>query len=71
MTSDRQRPLRILVFSSGNPAATFLAAGLLHGEVADVGAILVHGVGDATPAPEVLRALADTHGHMRLALPCI
>ncbi len=71
MTSARQRPLRILLCSSGNPAATFLAVGPLHGEVADIGAILVQGVGDATPAQEVLRALADTHGHMRLALPSI
>ncbi len=69
MTSARRRPPRILLCSSGNPAATSLAAGLLHGEVADGGAILVHGVGDATPAQEVRRALADTPGQMRRALP--
>jgi hypothetical protein len=59
MTSDRRRPLRILPCSSGNPAATFLAAVLLHGEVADVDAVLVQGVGDATSAQEVLRTLAE------------
>ena len=69
MTSARRRPPRILLCSSGNPAATFLTVGPRHGEVADVDAILVQGVGDATPAQEVLRALADTPGPMRLALP--
>jgi len=71
VASDNYQPLRVLAFSSGNSDATFLTAGPLHGEVADVGAILVQGVGDATPAQEGLRALADTHGHMRLALPSI
>jgi hypothetical protein len=59
MTSDQRRPLRVLVCSSGNPAAAFLAAGLLHGAVADVGPIVVQGVGDATPAQDVPRVLTE------------
>lgn len=53
-----QRP-RVLVFSSGNPAATFLAVGLLHGQPEKFGAMIVRGIGTATPAPEVISVLAE------------
>ncbi len=59
MTGDSPQPLRVLVFSSGNPAATFLAAGLLHGRPDHVGTILIQGVGDAMPTPEVGRVLTE------------
>ncbi len=69
MTSDDPRSLRVLVFSSGNPEATFLAAGLLHGRPDRFGTILVQGVGDATPAPEVARVLGEAGRDMRPWLP--
>ena len=53
------RPLSVLLHSSGNPAATFLAAGLLGGRPAGVGTVLIQGLGDATPAPEVAAVLAE------------
>lgn len=56
--TDRQ-PLSVLLYSSGNPAATFLAAGLLGRRLAEVGTILIQGLGDATPAPEVATVLAE------------
>lgn len=59
MKGDHHQPLCVLVFSSGNPAATLLAAGLLHGQPDSVGAVLIQGVEDATPAPEVARVLAQ------------
>jgi hypothetical protein len=49
----------VLLFSGGNPDATFLAAGLLHGRPADVGTVSIQGVGEATPTPEVRRILAE------------
>jgi hypothetical protein len=59
MGGGERRPLRVLLFSSGNPAATFLAAGLLGGRPDAVGTILIQGIGDATPAAEVAIALAE------------
>ncbi len=59
MEGDDRRPLSVLLYSSGNPAATFLAAGLLGARPAEVGTILIQGTGDATPAPEVATALAE------------
>ena len=62
MKDERRPTLRVLLFSSGNPDATFLAAGLLRGRPADVGTILIQGVGTALPSPEVGRVLAEL-GH--------
>jgi hypothetical protein len=59
MGIDDQRPRSVLIFSSGNPAATFLTAGLLDRHPAAIGTILIQGVGAATPAPEVTRTLAE------------
>lgn len=59
MTSDNRGPLRVLVFSSGNPAATVLTAGLLHGQPDNVGTVLIQGMVDATPAQEVRDVLAE------------
>lgn len=58
MTDSSPLP-RVLLFSSGNPAATFLAAGLLRGQPDRFGALVVQGVGAATAAPEVGRVLAE------------
>lgn len=69
MASDNRRPLRVLVFSSGNPAATFLAAGLLHGRPDRFGTILVQGAGDATPTPEVARVLAEAGRDLQSWIP--
>jgi len=69
VTSNNHRPLRVLVFSGGNPAATFLAAGLLHGRPDIFGTVLVQGVGDATPPPEVARVLAETVRDVRSWAP--
>jgi hypothetical protein len=49
----------VLVFSSGNPAATFVAAGLLHGQPTAFGAPVVQGTGESTPTPDVARVLAE------------
>lgn len=49
----------VLLYSSDNPAATFLAAGLLHGQPDSFGALAVQGVGAATVASEVGRVLAE------------
>ena len=46
--------LRVVLFSSGNPDATYLAAGLLQHET-----VFIQGVGDAVPAPEVGDVLAE------------
>ena len=54
-----RRPLNVLLYSSGNPAATFLAAGLLGARPTEIGTIIIQGVGDATPAPDVASALAE------------
>ena len=59
MNDKNRRPLSVLLFSSGNPAATFLSAGLLGARPAEVGTIPIQGVGDATPAREVATALAE------------
>jgi hypothetical protein len=59
MGGDKRRTPSVLLYSSGNPAATFLAAGLLGARPAEVGTILIQGVGDATLAPEVATALAE------------
>lgn len=59
MVGDDRRPMRVLLYSSGNPAATFLAAGLLGARPAEVGTTLIQGVDDATPTPEVAAALAE------------
>ncbi len=46
MIGERSRPLRVLLFSSGNPDATFLAAGLLRGQPGKVRAVLRPGALD-------------------------
>ena len=69
MTSNNQRPLSVLVFSSGNPAATFLATGLLRGRPDRFGIVLVQGVGDATPPPYVARVLAEVGHDLRSWTP--
>lgn len=58
MTDNSPLP-RVLLFSSGNPAATFLAAGLLHGQPDRFGALVVQGVEGDPVAPEVGRVLAE------------
>lgn len=57
--AERSSQPRILIFSSGNPAASFLAAGLLHDQHDLFGAAVIEGTGDAVPAPEVARSLAE------------
>ncbi len=61
MSGKRSRPLRVLLCSSGNPDATFLAAGLLRGQPGKVSAVLIQGVGQAVPAAAVGQVLADQH----------
>lgn len=53
------QPLRVLLFSSGNPDGTALAAGLLHGRPRDIGAVLVQNVATATLAPTVVQTLVE------------
>ncbi len=50
---------RVLVYSSGNPAATFVTAGLLHGQPAAFGATIIRGTGKAAPTADVARILAE------------
>lgn len=52
MACDDRRPLRALLCCSGNPAATFLAAGLLGARLAEIGTILIQGLGEVTLAPD-------------------
>jgi hypothetical protein len=52
-------PPRVLVFSSGNPAASFLTAGLLRSQPLEFGAVYLQGIRDASPAEEVTRVLAE------------
>ena len=59
MAQQRSSPLRVLTFSSGNPDATFLAAGLLHGRPDKVSTVLVQGVGAARLTPEVRQVLEE------------
>jgi hypothetical protein len=59
MRGGDRRPLRVLPYSSGNPAATFLAAGLLGARPVEVGAIMIQDVGDAIPDAEVSAALTE------------
>lgn len=59
MESTREHRPRVLVFSSGNPAATFVAAGLLHGQPTAFGATVIRGTGESTPTPDVARVLAE------------
>jgi len=61
MRGERSRPLRVLLFSGGNPDATFLAAGLLRGRPGKVSAVLIQGTDQAVPASEVGQVLADQH----------
>jgi hypothetical protein len=58
MMSEHQ-PLRVLVVSSGNPAAASLAASLLRCRPSAIGAVMLHGVETSTPAPEVLQVLEE------------
>lgn len=66
MSGASQQPPQLLIFSSGNPAATLLVAGLLHGQADDFGTIVIQGIGDVTPPAEVAGVLAeigiDLHG---------
>jgi hypothetical protein len=62
MQGNARRTLRVLLYSSGNPAATFLAEGLLGARPAKVGPVLIQGIGGASPAPEVAAALAEIEG---------
>ncbi len=57
----QQPPLRVLVFSSDNPDATFLASGVLQGQPGKVGSVLIQGVGQAVPSLEVGQVLAEQH----------
>jgi hypothetical protein len=50
---------RVLIFSSGNPAASFLTAGLLCSQPLEFGAVFLQGTGDASPAQEVTHVLAE------------
>jgi len=50
---------RVLIYSSGNPAATFVTAGLLHGQPAAFGATIIRGTGTTAPAADVARVLAE------------
>ncbi len=59
MRGARSRPLCVLLCSSGNPDATFLAAGVLRGQPGKVSAVLIQGVDQAVPAPEVGQVLAE------------
>lgn len=61
MIGARPRPLRVLLCSSGNPDATFLAAGLLRGQPGKVSAVLIQGTDQAVPAAAVGQVLADQH----------
>lgn len=63
------RPLGVLVFSHGNPDAAFLAAGLLLGRPAQIGMVQLQGIGDAVPAPDVGRVLAELHLHIGAWVP--
>ncbi len=58
MGDERRPALSVLLCSSGNPDATFLAAGLLRAQAA-IGTVVIQGVSDAVPAPEVGRVLAE------------
>lgn len=66
MTSGTPRPLRVLVYSSGNPDAAFLVAGLLEGRV---GQVLIQGVDKVTPAATVARVLAEAGCDVRSRAP--
>jgi hypothetical protein len=63
--ADRGRLPSILLFSSGNPAATFLTAGLLHGRFGHSGSVTLQGIGPARPAPEVTRVLGEQGVNLR------
>ncbi len=52
----------VLLFSAGNPDATFLAAGLLHRDCPWIGRLLLQGVGELQPSPAAITALAEI-GH--------
>lgn len=68
MTDSSQVP-RIVIYASGNPGATFLTAGLLHGQSTTFGATAIQGTGEATPAPEVAHVLAELGIDLREWLP--
>ena len=53
------RPLSVLLFSSSNSEATFLAAGLLYQRTDAVWPVLIQGTGDAALGPDVLTVLAE------------
>ena len=59
MEAEKHVALSVLLFSSGNPEATYLAAGLLQERPSNVSLVLIQGVGDATPSPEVGHVLTE------------
>ncbi len=59
MRGASQQVPQLLVFSSGNPAATVLAAGLLHDQTDHFGTIVIQGIEDAVPPAEVVRVHAE------------
>ena len=69
MGGDNRRPPRVPASSSGKPDATCRAAGLLQQYPAAVAMVLLQGVEDATPAPEVGRALTEIGLDMRDWVP--
>lgn len=52
----------VLLFSAGNPDATFLAAGLLHRDRPWIDRLLLQGVDELQPSPAAITALAEI-GH--------
>ncbi len=52
----------ILLFSAGNPDATFLAAGLFHRDCPWINRLLLQGVDGLQPSPAAITALAEV-GH--------
>jgi len=63
--SDASPLPQVLVFSSGNPAATLLAAGLLHDRADDFGSVVIQGMEDAAPPPEIGTVLAEIGINLR------
>ena len=59
MDDENCAALSVHLYSSGNPDATYLVAGLLHGHPGSVRMALIQGIGDAAPAPEVGRVLTE------------
>jgi len=62
MGKAQQPPPDVLVYSSGNPAATYLAVGLLRQQAAAFGAVFVQGLAGPVQDRDAILALAAVGG---------